>query len=222
MFWGAFSYDKKGPCHCWLPETAQEKKEAEEYMAKWNSEAEANLKNLWELETRLKRLGLRSKGGRKPEWKFTKKTGKLVRDGKGGIDWYRYQSKILLPKLFPFYQELKKERPNAIVQEDKAPSHNHWVQQQVYSSSGVQRLPWCGNSPDLNAIEPCWYWMKRATTKKGALKNRAEAIRAWEKQWDELPQSKIQAWIERVPFHIQEIIRLEGGNEYKEGRRQVD
>ena len=97
-----------------------------------------------------------------------------------------------------------------MVQEDKTPSHH---QQQAYNSFGVQRLLWCGNSPDLNAIEPCWYWMKRATTKKGAPKNRAEAIRAWEKQWDELPQSKIQAWIERIPLHIQEIIRLEGGNE---------
>jgi hypothetical protein len=26
-----------------------------------------------------------------------------------------------------------------------------------------------------------------------------------------------QAWIERIPRHIQEIIRLEGGNEYREG-----
>ena len=25
MFWGCFSYDKKGPCHCWTPETNKEK-----------------------------------------------------------------------------------------------------------------------------------------------------------------------------------------------------
>jgi len=79
-------------------------------------------------------------------------------------------------------------------------------------------LLWCGNSPDLNAIEPCWPWMKRQTTKKGAPKSRAEAIRAWEKCWEELPQEKIQAWIERIPIHIQKIIELEGGNGYREGR----
>jgi transposase len=28
MFWGAFSYDKKSPCHCWGPETAKEKAKA--------------------------------------------------------------------------------------------------------------------------------------------------------------------------------------------------
>lgn len=46
---------------------------------------------------------------------------------------------------------------------------------------------------------------------------RTEAIKAWEKAWDELPQEQIQAWIERIPFHIERIIALEGDNEYKEG-----
>ena len=36
--------------------------------------------------------------------------------------------------------------------------------------------------------------------------------------WDELPQKQIQQWIERIPYHISQIIELEGGNEYKEGR----
>jgi hypothetical protein len=33
-----------------------------------------------------------------------------------------------------------------------------------------------------------------------------------------MPQEKIQAWIERIMIHIQDVIRLDGGNEYKEGR----
>ena len=35
-----------------------------------------------------------------------------------------------------------------------------------------------------------------------------------------MPQEKIQAWIKRVIDYIQEVIRLEGGNEYKEGRKK--
>jgi hypothetical protein len=35
-----------------------------------------------------------------------------------------------------------------------------------------------------------------------------------------LPQSKIQKWIEAIPYYIKEIIRLEGGNKYKEGRKR--
>lgn len=88
----------------------------------------------------------------------------------------------------------------------------------MYSLYQIERLVWCSNSPDLNMIEPCWPYMKRETTKKGASKNRTEAIRAWEKCWDELPQEKIQAWIERIPKHVKKVIELEGGNEYKEGR----
>jgi hypothetical protein len=37
-----------------------------------------------------------------------------------------------------------------------------------------------------------------------------------------MPQEKIQAWIERIPRHIREVIRLEGGNEYKEGRNDPE
>ena len=47
------------------------------------------------------------------------------------------------------------------------------------------------------------------------------AIQAWEKCWEELPQDKIQMWIERIPIHIQKIIKLEGGNEYKEGKGYI-
>ena len=41
------------------------------------------------------------------------------------------------------------------------------------------RLVWCGNSPDLNAIEPLWGRIKRDTTKKGAPQSRADAIKKW-------------------------------------------
>jgi hypothetical protein len=146
----------------------------------------------------------------------------LTRDGKGGIDWYRYQTKVLILKLIPFAKECQVARPKTIVQEDKAPSHSHFAQQRVFDLNQVLRLFWCGNSPDINAIKPTWPYMKRATTKKGAPKSRAEAARAWEKCWKELPQEKIQAWIECIPIHIQKIIELEGGNEYKEGREHIN
>jgi len=219
MFWGSFSYDQKGPCHCWKPETKKEKAEAEATLASLNETLEPIMKEQWELNNGFSRLGLRNKPGRKPVWRWTEKNGKLVRNGKkGGIDWWRYQSKILIPLLIPFAQKCAEDRPDTIVQEDRAPAHVHSEQQKVFSLYQVQRLIWCPNSPDLNMIEPCWIYMKRQTTKKGAAKNRAEAIRKWQQCWDEIPQEQIQAWIERIPEHIQQVIKLEGGNEYKEGR----
>jgi hypothetical protein len=33
-----------------------------------------------------------------------------------------------------------------------------------------------------------------------------------------MPQEHIKAWIERIIVHVREVIQLEGGNEYQEGR----
>jgi hypothetical protein len=60
--------------------------------------------------------------------------------------------------------------------------------------------------------------MKRETTKKGAINSRKELEETWIKCWEDMPQEKIQAWIERIVVHIQEVIKCDGGNEYKEGR----
>lgn len=218
MFWGCFSYDTKGPCHCWAPESAQDRRLAEAYIERLNEELEPAAKAQWELNTQMARLGLRQKPGRQPQWRWNRKHGRLARTSKGGIDWYAYQTKVLVPKLIPFALACNAERPGTLVQEDKAPAHNHYIQQHIYSQYQVQRLLWPGNSPDLNPIEPAWPWMKRRTTKKGAPKSRQEAITAWLAAWQELPQERIQAWIERLPRHVKTIIELEGGNEYKEGR----
>jgi hypothetical protein len=82
------------------------------------------------------------------------------------------------------------------------------------------KMLWPGNSPDLNIIEKAWFWMKKETTRRGPTSNRKKLRARWEKYWADLPQSKIQEWITVIPDHVQEIIRLEGGNEYKEGRKK--
>jgi hypothetical protein len=84
---------------------------------------------------------------------------------------------------------------------------------------GVSRLLWSGNSPDINTIEPCWPYLKKTTTACGAPQTGALMEKAWVKAWRDLPQDKIRAWIERIPVHIEEFIRLEGGNEYPEVRK---
>ena len=122
MFWGCFTYDEKGPCHCWLPETKREKEESEEALKTMNEELEPILRDEWELQSKMGRLSLQTKRGRKPVWEWKKSIGKLTRGSKGGVDWYRYQTKILVPKVFLF---AKKRGPETLVQEDKAPSHAH-------------------------------------------------------------------------------------------------
>ncbi|EOA86837.1 uncharacterized protein SETTUDRAFT_87293 [Exserohilum turcica Et28A] len=194
MFWGCFLYDKKGPCHIYQLETKAEREDAARRIEQLNAELEPLQREEWELSESMRRTGLRNKRGRKPQWRWTEKTGKLVRKSGGGIDWWRYQACVLIPKLIPFAKECLQDRPRTV------------------------RLLWCGNSPDCNCIEPCWFYMKRETTKKGAPQSRAEAVRVWQNCLRDLSQLKIQAWIERILVHIQKIIELQGGNEYIEGR----
>jgi transposase len=92
MVWGCFSYDKKGPIHIFEPETSQQKKQAEQEIELLNKQLEPQYRAEWELNMQMSRLGLRGKGGRKPEWVWNQKNGKLARNSmKGGIDWWRYQ-----------------------------------------------------------------------------------------------------------------------------------
>jgi hypothetical protein len=50
MFWGCFSYDHKGPCHIWKPETAAEKAQALEEIEAWNKAAESIYRDLFQAE----------------------------------------------------------------------------------------------------------------------------------------------------------------------------
>jgi hypothetical protein len=86
MFWGCFSYDKKGPCHCWTPETNKEKEAASAWIDELNKKLEPIKKAKWELKNSIRRLNLRNKPGRRPQWKWNTKTGKLSRRDGSGID----------------------------------------------------------------------------------------------------------------------------------------
>lgn len=117
----------------------------------------------------------------------------VVKPGHGGINWYRYQEKVLKPKLIPFALECENSRPGMWIQEDNTPSHNNRYSQEVFDFYRAQRLLWPGNSPDLNAIEPTQFWMKRETTKKGPITSQKELKEEWIKCWRDMSQEKIQA-----------------------------
>jgi hypothetical protein len=83
MFWGCFSYDKKGPCHIWKSETAQKRKAAQKQINKLSEEIEPALRAKWELNQSMERLRIRRNvPGPKPkmkdecrEWSFCSTEG---------------------------------------------------------------------------------------------------------------------------------------------------
>jgi hypothetical protein len=69
----------------------------------------------------------------------------IRKEGKGGIDWWRYQNVILLPKLISFAEQCNQRRKeavlsNMIVQEDKASAHASKHQISIFSRHGIERL----------------------------------------------------------------------------------
>jgi DDE superfamily endonuclease len=174
MFWGCFTYHFKGLYHIWKQQSKKEQKEATRILNIWNQSLEPAAYQIWQQEVTQKRQDYelrhkRKPTGRQPTWKFTAERGAFKRKSKGGIDWWRYLTFVLLPKLLPFAQGLQCLYPGIIVQEDKAPSHTARIHQTYYNAVEVQRLIWPRNSPDLNMIEPAWGYLKRVTTQKGPL-----------------------------------------------------
>lgn len=218
MFWGCFTWSEIGPYYCWPKETAKMAARYQELMDNYNKAHEEEDREAWELETRLKRLSLAGKGGRKPTWKYTAKTGKQVRQGKGGIDWIRYQQEVLLPLFLPFMERLReKYGPVHIVQEDNASPHIARWNRQLWDEAGFTVLEWPANSPDLNAIEPVWARLKQYYRKKKLPNSRVQLEKCWSKRWKELVLEQLQRCMERIQGNVKWVIRLAGGNEYREG-----
>src|SRR6266480_644763 len=162
MFWGCFTYKEKGPCHIYPAETAAMKKQVINEIEELNKTLEPLRKAEWEEAQEEKKAEMRRRPSIIAKWKWDKNHGKLSRSERGGVNWYRYWKEIQTRKLIPFAKKV-----DGIIIEDGAGCHKHWYVQRVYELEEVRKLVWCGNSPDLNAIEPLWARMKRDTTKKG-------------------------------------------------------
>ena len=186
MFWACFTYDIKGPCYVYPTETAQAKRATKAWLDKLNKEREPELRSQWELETGIRRTGLRNKPGIKPEWKYTARNGLLER-GNGGIDFARYVSEVAEPLLLPFIRERQRHRPNTVLMEDGAACHIHHYTQEFWAEHGIPRFDWAGNSPDLNAIEPIWGYLNRKSADRGPEKTRKALERRWREEWRAVP-----------------------------------
>ncbi len=83
----------------------------------------------------------------------------------------------LIPKLLKFAQECKQDRLNTEAMKNKASTHASKYQEPIYMEFDIIQMFWCGNSPNLNIIEPCWSWMKRQTTRNDVSRTRKEAAK---------------------------------------------
>jgi hypothetical protein len=124
----------QGPFHIWDKETLAEKKACEADLKARNKARHNKDKEEWEIAQLIHRLhATRAQPGPKAKWKHTEETRAYVlNEGRGGVNWYRYQEVVLKLLLLPFAKECQKDRPETVVQEDNAPSHSLRYQQEVF------------------------------------------------------------------------------------------
>ena len=77
-----------------------------------------------------------------------------------------------------FAKKLKEKLGWVKVQEDSTLSYSSKYQDEVFDLWEISKILWPSNSPDLNAIELTWFWMKRETTKKGTITLNTELKKA--------------------------------------------
>jgi len=62
------------------------------------------------------------------------------KDRKGGIDWYIYKERILVPLLYPFTIEAKVQLPGMVIIEDNAPAHVHHYHNSLREQLDLHKL----------------------------------------------------------------------------------
>ena len=96
MFWGAFSYDKKGPCYIQEDETKAEKLACKVELNRRNALRVNNDRASWQLKQDIEyseymRIHGRKKPGKQPQFRHSAGNRAYVREkGKGGIYQQRY------------------------------------------------------------------------------------------------------------------------------------
>ena len=232
MFWGCFTYDYKGPCHIYYPETADQKEEYLQVIQKLNDEEiEAECRIAFDRQEKAKEAKWKSEGkkppGKRASWEVYWKNHKIKRNGKsrGGVDNTRYTYEVIEPKLIPFWHEIQRQRhnpdeleyniPSFQFLQDGAPSHSsQWTTRRL-KKEGIPIIEHIGNSPDMNAIEGAWMPMRIAITRDWGAPHTLEwTDRAWRGQWEKLSQKKIQWLVARMAAINTLIIEHEGGNEF--------
>ncbi len=214
MFWACYTSEIKGPCFMFSKATAPERKEAQKDLDNrntWYHVQQQIIKEQFEAEQRKKPLSRRLKRVPKPNGVLSERN----KNTKGGIDWYRYQTYVLLPRLIPFIYEVIEKYGECFLVQDGAVAHNAWQQEELLKIKGLMVLPWPANSPDLNQIEPCWYHLKRTISKRPFRPTtKGPTVEAWEEEWRDLDMTKVSKWCGRFLSRLDTVRQAKGDNKF--------
>ena len=159
QFWDSFSSEMRESYHIFETESAAMKKAATADLNDLNSTYHVKaqlLKKRFQAEQRAKPSNKRLKKPPKPDT-VLKTRGKNLKED---VDWYRYREEVLRLKLLPFCKQVIEIYEEYYLLEDGAVSHISGQNLKKYEIPGLHRIDWPANSPDFNAIEMAWYYLK--------------------------------------------------------------
>lgn len=218
QFFGAFRYDYKGPCHVYFHETQQEKQVAEELLEKENAftrassnhmqtRARAALRELGELDINLRNYTQKLQHVKKHDYHRGIKS-------RGGVDGYRHREGAL-KKVAPWINSLKSQGIPCTLLEDGAPPHKSRIANDYLRVERIEKMSWPGHSPDVNASEHAWPWIRTHVTKQFTpLCTPTQCKEQWEAEWEALPIELINRWVMGIPKVVRRIIAEEGNNNF--------
>jgi hypothetical protein len=85
-------------------------------------------------------------------------------------------------------------------------------QKQIAPTEHIDRLWWPGHSPEANAIEHAWPWIRRHVTKQFTPSCTARCEKQWITSWEYMPVEVINRWVDAIPEQVRRIIRAGGKN----------
>jgi transposase len=127
------------------------------------------------------------------------------------IDGNVYLNQILSGPLKDAVAWSKANGREPIVLEDGAGPHKMKGFVEERASYGIINVEHPGASPDLNAIENCWAWVKSRIRKQPGHPSSLDQLwAAVQKAWDELPQSIVDGWIDDFEKRRLEVVAKNG------------
>ena len=219
QFYGAFRYNFKGPCYVYREETEQEKLDAEAHIKHLNEDTK-HRDNKLQIYARtalnqLKESDVNHRyNTRKRQYVPSKMDYKRGDRTRGGVDGYRHREGAL-KKVALWINLLKKQGVKCYLLQDGAPAHKSRIARDYLILQHVEMLWWPGHSPEINASEHAWPWIRRHVTKQFTPScTETECERQWVSQWESLPIEVINCWVDAIPEQVRRIIRAGGKNNF--------
>lgn len=137
-------------------------------------------------------------------------TGRLVRVD-GIMDRFQYVN-ILKQGLLGTLHDFDLDPNEIYFQQDGDSKHTSEHAMSWFESKGIDVLPWSGNSPDINIIEPAWNHLDKQVRKRKPLpRNLDELWVALQEEWEKLDLKYIETLYDSIPRRLEAVKKAEGG-----------